>query len=477
MRLAELAEIEGVRAVHGDAEVRRVTVDSREAGTGSLFFAMPGTQRDGHEFVSKALQAGAAVAVSMPDVFEVSSPALLVDDTVEACWRVCKAVYGDPSRSLLVIGITGTNGKTTVAWVLTQALENLGHRTAYLGTLGGWLLGERIDTGLTTPFSPQLNEFFALCRDRGVEYVVMEVSSHALQQKRVDGIEFDVAVFTNLSQDHLDFHADLDEYFAAKKRLFRGLPTTKRLTSVVNLDDEYGRMLAGELSQTIAFGHGGDVECIEADSFLDRFEMRLRARGQVVDLRVPLGARFNLSNAMAVMSALLALDVSPSDAVRSMQNVRAAPGRFESVATGRDFTVIVDYAHTPDALEKVLQSAKELTPGRLICVFGCGGDRDRSKRPRMAAAASAIADVVWVTSDNPRTEDPNAIIADILPGLSSDVLHRVEADRRAAIHGAIGEATSGDCVVIAGKGHEDYQILGRDKVHFDDREVAAEALV
>ena len=476
MRLVDLASTTGVLAVAGDIEVDSVTVDSREAHPGSLFVAMSGGQTDGHEFVGSALAKGASVAVSKVDVFEGISPALLVDDSVEACWRLSKRVYGDPSARLRMIGVTGTNGKTTVAWVLRQALEALGVRTAYMGTLGGYIGKSRVETGLTTPFPPEINGFLARCLDEGIEAVTMEVSSHALAQRRVDGVEFDVAVFTNLSQDHLDFHADFEEYFAAKQRLFFDLPSNKSVIAVANADDEYGARLLKKAARPLGLGKNGDVELVAAEPALDSLRMRLRVSSTEYEIEAPLGSRFNVENAMAVFASLLALGYSAADCARALSAVKGAPGRFEAVQNDRGLKVIVDYAHTPDALEKVLNSARELTTGRLICVFGCGGDRDKSKRPKMAAAASTIADIVWVTSDNPRTEDPSAIIKDILPGVSQAAESRVEPDRRKAISGAIAEAKPGDCVVIAGKGHEDYQIIGKEKTHFDDREVAAEAM-
>jgi UDP-N-acetylmuramoyl-L-alanyl-D-glutamate--2,6-diaminopimelate ligase len=473
LRLVDLSSLPGVLAINGDAEVDSVTLDSRQVNTGSVFVASKGLSLDGHDFVKDALNCGAAVAVERLDVFEKCSPAILVEKSEDAVWRLCKKIYGDPSAKLKIIGVTGTNGKTTVAWMLRQALEALRLKTAYIGTLGAYIDQELIETGLTTPFSPDINSFLSKCIQSGVEYVTMEVSSHALAQKRVDGIEFDVAVFTNLSQDHLDFHANLADYFEAKLRLFGGLPSEKPLKCVVNLDDEYG----GKINCT-GIRHGtksGDVRLISSQSKLDCLEMVVEYANASYEIKVPMGGRFNVDNALSVFCSLLVLGFSADAAVTSLKSVKGAPGRFQAIASKKDFVVLVDYAHTPDALEKVLRTAREMTEGKLLCVFGCGGDRDKSKRPRMGAAASAIADIVWVTSDNPRTEDPNSIIDDILPGISGANV-RIEVDRRKAIHGAIQEAARGDCVIIAGKGHENYQIIGREKRYFDDSEVAAEAL-
>ncbi|MBA3725386.1 MAG: UDP-N-acetylmuramoyl-L-alanyl-D-glutamate--2,6-diaminopimelate ligase, partial [Armatimonadetes bacterium] len=309
----------------------------------------------------------------------------------------------------------------------------------------------------------------------GANAVVMEVSSHALAQKRVEGIEFDVGVFTNLSQDHLDFHPDMAQYFQAKRRLFGDLPTTKSIVTVANVDDEHGAMLAAQSSRSLSFGSvDADVRLVASEVWLDRLRLSFDHAGHQYEAVVPVGGKFNVSNCLGVVAAAIALGLSPHDVVRALQNVRAASGRFESVPAGGDFNVIVDYAHTPDALEKLLLSVRELTSGRVVAVFGCGGDRDRTKRPKMGAAASTLSDVVYVTSDNPRTEDPAAIIADIMLGVSAEA--KVDPDRKSAIRSAIAEASSGDVVVIAGKGHEDYQILGTSKIHFDDREVAAEAI-
>ena len=474
MHLADLSSLPGILAINGDAPIDSVTVDSRTAAPGKLFIAAAGQSFDGHDFVQEAMSAGAAVAVSRLDIFESVTPAILIDDAAQATWRICKKVYGDPSSRLRLIGVTGTNGKTTVAWMLRQALESLGKPSGYMGTLGGYVGNRKVDTGLTTPFPPQVNEFLIQCLENGIEYVTMEVSSHALAQKRVDGIEFDVAVFTNLSQDHLDYHADFDEYFEAKLRLFHDLPSEKRLVSVINIDDEYGKKIA--VDNCLTFGSNGDIKLIDSEATLDSVRIHAEYLGELHAIYAQTGAKFNVSNTLAVFGALLALGMDPKASISAIRCVRGAPGRFESIPNSRGFNIIVDYAHTPDALEKVLQSARELTIGKLICVFGCGGDRDRTKRPKMAVAASSFADVVWVTSDNPRTEDPEAIIADIIAGLPEQRNSHVEPDRRKAIQGAISEAGIGDCVVIAGKGHEDYQIIGKEKTHFDDREVAAEFL-
>ncbi|MGI8923986.1 MAG: UDP-N-acetylmuramoyl-L-alanyl-D-glutamate--2,6-diaminopimelate ligase [Fimbriimonadales bacterium] len=473
-------DVPGIIEHTGDAEIGSLELDSRRASTGSLFLCMPGTRVDGHQFIPQALAAGAEGAVvTDPQAYarlrHLGIAGALVQDAAEATWRLAKRLYGDPSKQLKMVGVTGTNGKTTVAWILNQVLVGLGVKSAYVGTLGATIDGISINTDLTTPFAPEINRLLAEFVALGANAVVMEVSSHALAQKRVEGIEFDVGVFTNLSQDHLDFHPDMAQYFQAKRRLFGDLPTTKSIVTVANVDDEHGAMLDAESSRSLSFGSvDADVRLVASEVWLDRLQFSFEYTSRQFFADVPIGSKFNVSNCLGAVAAAIALGHEPANIVREMSGVQAAPGRFESVPTGSDFNVIVDYAHTPEALEKLLQSVRELTSGRVVSVFGCGGDRDRTKRPKMGATASALSDVVFVTSDNPRTEDPVAIIADIMPSVK--VQATVDADRKSAIRSAIAEASSGDVVVIAGKGHEDYQILGTSKIHFDDREVAAEAI-
>lgn len=484
MRLQHLAEtLTGLRACHSDADLTGVAIDSRSVKVGDLFVAMPGARYDGHYFVEDALKRGAAAAlVSQPEIFhelqQQNRPCALVIDATDACWRVSKQIYGDPSAKLVVVGVTGTNGKTTVAWLLSQILTQFGCTTAYMGTLGARVGDRQLSTGLTTPFSPEINSLLKGFADDGVTHVVMEVSSHALAQRRIDGVEFDAAVFTNLSQDHLDFHPDIEDYFIAKRRLFVDLPSSKRLHSVINADDEFGRRLLMEVKDAISFGESSAAHLRLLTSRCTVSEIHFKAEwgGDTVEVHAPMGARFNVMNALAAMGAGLTLGYEATAIAEALSGVSPAPGRFESVPTGQDFDVLVDYAHTPDALEKLLESVRDLKPKRVLTVFGCGGDRDKTKRPLMARAASRLSDVVFVTSDNPRTEDPLRIIEDILEGMDPGTDPFVEPDRRKAIEMAVSSAEPGDVVVIAGKGHEDYQILGTEKIHFDDREVAAAAI-
>ncbi|MCL6623769.1 MAG: UDP-N-acetylmuramoyl-L-alanyl-D-glutamate--2,6-diaminopimelate ligase [Fimbriimonadales bacterium] len=483
MKLSELAGALEDGVCIGDAEVTSLVVHSGSAMRGSLFICLPGTRSDGHRFVEDALQRGAVGAVvSQQEVGEFvrsrGKAVLLVRDTVEACWRISKSFYGDPSRDLTVVGITGTNGKTTVAWLTWQALRDLHRRAGYMGTLGVYGEKERREMDLTTPFPPTLQETLRNFRDQGTEVVVMEVSSHALAQKRVDGVEFDYAVFTNLSQDHFDYHRDMESYFQAKKRLFGGLPQSKGLTSICNADDEYGRRILQEVSCKVEFGTTAkDLRILSA--YGDAHSVRVEAswRGREVSLEAPLAGRFNVMNLSACFALVASMGVEPERLAEVLRGVRPAPGRFEVVSSPEDeITVIVDYAHTPDALEKLLLSVRDLNPPRVVTVFGCGGDRDATKRAPMGAVASRLSDRIYITSDNPRTEDPEKIIQQIIAGVEPHSSWVMEPDRRRAIFQAVAEARAGDFVVIAGKGHETYQILGTQKVPFDDREVARQAL-
>jgi UDP-N-acetylmuramoyl-L-alanyl-D-glutamate--2,6-diaminopimelate ligase len=485
MRFRDLAPVltSNLVAAAGDAEVSGVSIDSRTTEPGDLFLCMPGTRVDSHNFVDEALSKGATcVLVTRRDVYDDLQdrdiPSAVVKDAVDACWRISQVVYGNPSAAMDVVGITGTNGKTTSAWILYQMFDQLGAKGAYLGTLGARAGNDIYHTELTTPFPPQVQRLLRSFRDQGVKRVAMEASSHALAQRRVDGVQFRVALFTNLTQDHLDYHSSLEEYFRAKRRLFLDLPQAAPPIAVLNVDDPFGRKLAEECSDPITYGESADahLRLVEGEATVSHCRFVIEYKDKKQECEVGLGASFNIANCMGALGAALALGIALEDAAEALRSVRPAPGRFESVPTGNSYQVLVDYAHTPDALVKLLTAVRELQPKRILTVFGCGGDRDRTKRPLMGNAAATHSDIVYVTSDNPRTEDPEAIIRDILPGIRPGTAIRVDPDRRKAIHQAIQEAKDGDVVVIAGKGHEDYQILGTQKIHFDDREVAAEAI-
>ncbi|MGD2108939.1 MAG: UDP-N-acetylmuramoyl-L-alanyl-D-glutamate--2,6-diaminopimelate ligase [Phycisphaerae bacterium] len=478
-----------------DVTVTSLTADSRAVADGSCFVATRGQSVDGHAFVRSAVERGAvAVVVERETGVPEGVVQVRVEDSRSALAALAAAFYGlrreqgrsgePPVRAhraatppLRLVGITGTNGKTTVAWLLRSILTEASHPTALLGTIEYDLVTKRTRAPLTTPGAVDLCRHLATARDAGAAYGVLEVSSHALDQRRCDGLSFSVAVFTNLSGDHLDYHHSMDAYAAAKHHLF-DLRAPEGV-AVVNVDDDYGRALAADLpGEVLTFGldaRGADLTASVLS--LDRQGSRFTLRGPSIDIPVHLSllGRHNVVNALAATDAALALGVNPESIGRGLERVRGVPGRLERAEPdGHPFTVLVDYAHTDGALENALQSVRPLTSNRLICVFGCGGDRDRTKRPRMAAAAGRTADVAYVTSDNPRTEDPERIIDEILPGFAGSTGCRVEVevDRRKAIHAAIDEARPGDTVLIAGKGHEDYQLVGDQVLDFDDVTVA-----
>ncbi len=460
MSLRELAEAApGPIERRGDVEITGLAHDSRIVDSGDLFFCVPGASHDGHEFASDAVHRGAAgLVVERP--LSLGCPQLLTDSVRQAMGPISATFYGNPSRSMSVVGVTGTNGKTTVCSLLGSVLAAAGLRTETLGTLTGTR---------TTPESLDLQHQLACWRSEGVEAVVMEVSSHALHQHRVDGTHFDAAVFTNLTADHLDYHHTAEEYFAAKARLFTpGLSAR----AVVNRGDEHGmRLVAGPRIPTVGY----DLRSVPVQ--LGPRGLSLRWRGQ--DAHMSLVGRFNAANALAAAETALLLGASVQEVTAGLESTAPVPGRFEMIESDRPFAVVVDYAHTPDGLAQVLSAARELVAGvgRLRVVFGCGGDRDSSKRPTMGRVAAELADQVIITSDNPRSEDPDAIISDVLCGVprrSIGIL--AQPDRRAAIARSLADASEGDVVVLAGKGHETTQTVGDQVIPFDDRVVARELL-
>ena len=494
MELGELLRAAGVAAeVRGDAsvEILDLAYDSRRVAGGTLFFCFPGERTDGHDFAATAIELG-AVAVVVERALDLDVTQAQVEDARAAMAPIAATFNGDPTSELAVVGITGTNGKTTTAFLVRHLLEAAGKRCGLLGTVQRVVGGEVEEVERTTPEAIDLQRTFDRMLEAGDEYCAMEVSSHALVLHRADAIDFAVKVFTNLSQDHLDFHADMEDYFAAKRLLFSGeggapIIELEGGISVVNLDDPYGRRLAEELS----CGEGGD--CITysaagAAADLSAREMAFDASGSrfvclspegVLDVETPLPGDFNVANALAALTVAHALGLDLEQASKALASADQVPGRFQSIDEGQPFAVIVDYAHTPDSMENVLAAARRLTRGRLISVFGAGGDRDREKRPLMGRAGAELSDVAVVTSDNPRSEDPAAIIEQIQAGVPADPPFQVvvEQDRRAAIALALGRAGEGDTVVIAGKGHEQGQEFAEGrKVSFDDRDVAREEL-
>jgi UDP-N-acetylmuramoyl-L-alanyl-D-glutamate--2,6-diaminopimelate ligase len=436
--------------------VTAVEHDSRIVGPGSLYCALKGEHTDGHLHAATAVAAG-AVAVVVEHPVAVSVPQIVVPDTRAAMGRLADAFFDHPSRRIAVVGVTGTNGKTTVTHLLAAVLNHVGRTTRVVGTLSG---------ARTTPEAPALQSALAEAADAGASVVAMEVSSHAIELRRIVGTWFTVAVFTNLSQDHLDFHGTMDRYFAAKARLFE---PERAAVGLVNRDDPWGARLLEAIAIPAVAWSAEDAEDPELRADGSRFTWR----GHRIELA--LAGRFNLANAVAAAEAALALGLEPAQIAAGLAQAGPVRGRFEPVGHS-EVAVLVDYAHTPDGLVQALASARELTEGRLIVVFGCGGDRDRDKRPLMGRAADQGADVVIVTSDNPRQEDPAAIIETVMTGVErvDDLI--VEPDRRRAVDAAVALAAPGDLVLVAGKGHETTQDLGDRVIDFDDREVAAAAL-
>jgi UDP-N-acetylmuramoyl-L-alanyl-D-glutamate--2,6-diaminopimelate ligase len=474
------AEIEGDPGV----EIEGLAYSSRDAGPGVLFFCVPGARADGHDFAPAALDAGCPALV-VERRLGLDAIEALVGDARAAMAPAACAFWRDPTAELALAGITGTNGKTTTAFLIRHLLEVGGVRTGLLGTVKRVIGGVDAEVERTTPEAIDLQATFRAMLDAGDRACAMEVSSHALALRRADFVRFRVAVFTNLTQDHLDFHPDMDDYFAAKRLLFLPERGERPGVAVVNVDDEYGRRLAGDIRDSygddlVTFSAAGAAEAsiratgVEFSAEGSRFDVA-GALGDLV-IEMPLPGHFNVENALAALAAAAALGAPPAAAAGALRSAEQVPGRMEPVAEGQDFAVLVDYAHTPDSLDNVLRAARRLTAGRLICVFGCGGDRDREKRPLMGAIADRLADVPVVTSDNPRSEDPDAIVREILAGMDGEGVI-VEVDRRAAIARALGLAGPGDTVVIAGKGHEQGQEFeGGRKLPFDDRQVAREEL-
>jgi UDP-N-acetylmuramoyl-L-alanyl-D-glutamate--2,6-diaminopimelate ligase len=473
---ADVVEIKGDPSVEIDA----LAYDSRRVQPGTLFFCVPGHTSDGHAFAPFAVQAGApALVVERELELEVPVTQAVVADARAAMAHAAVRLYGDPTAELQVVGITGTNGKTTTAFLVRHLLEAAGVQTGLLGTVKRVVGGIEEEVVRTTPEAIDLQATFRRMLEGGDRACAMEVSSHALALRRSDGIRFAVAAFTNLTQDHLDFHADMEDYFQAKRHLFVSNAAQR---SVINLDDPYGERLLAELEAT-TFSAKGDprAQYRAADVSFDATGSRFRLvhpRGET-DVSTPLPGQFNVANALAALAIVGELGIDVDGAVAALANTARVPGRFEPVDEGQPFAVLVDYAHTPDSLENVLRAAREVTEGRLIALFGCGGDRDRDKRPLMGEIGARLSDLCVVTSDNPRSEEPAAIIDEILEGIppgSRDEV-QVEPDRRAAIALALEGARPGDSVVIAGKGHEQGQeFAGGRKLPFDDRDVAREEL-
>lgn len=501
----EVARLIGARITGpSDALVSEITHDSRLVKNGSLFVAIKGSTVDGHRFIPDALRQGAVGIISESEMAPESSGItnfrqeqtgplisqrqsfawLQVANAREAHARAAAAIFGEPSRELNLVGITGTNGKTTTTYLCYSLAEAAGISPAMLTTVE-YRIGENSESAVrTTPESSDTNRFLRRAVDAGCSFAAMEASSQALDLRRCDYLHFRVAIFTNLTQDHLDYHGTMENYFDAKKRLFDGRLGEPPVAAVINVDDPWGRRLAAEISRTvgrvITFGIDNNADFNATNikvSLLTGTEFEISASFGNRVIRSPLVGRPHVYNMLAATAAAVECGIPTESIIAGLENCSGAPGRFERVRQPAPFAVIVDYAHTDDALLNTLRTARELAAGRVITVFGCGGDRDRAKRPLMGRVAADFSDVAIITSDNPRTEDPMKIISEIESGMADSAIEkRVISDRREAIRAAIAEARPDDVVIIAGKGHETYQIIGNEKFHFDDREVAADAI-
>lgn len=478
------ATSEGTLSGDGEALIADVTHDSRQAKAGTLFAAVRGELTDAHKFIPQVMEQGAAGVIS-----ELGRPAdfngvwIQVEDIRRAMAVAAAEVHHYPSRELKLVGITGTNGKTTCAYLVASIPEAAGEPVAMTGTVEYRLGKDRKKAGRTTPEAPDMQRLLRQAVEIGCQTAVMECSSQAMDFHRCDELHYEVAVFTNLTRDHLDYHKTMENYWYAKLRLFDGRLGSLPKTSIINVDDRHGVELANRLEEEglrvlrYAVNSEADITARDAEFSLSGMRFRLRTPAGELDFHSPLVGPPHVYNTLAAVGSGLALGYSLEVITKALEKCTGAPGRFERVPHDGDFAVVVDYAHSDDALLNVLRTAREVTKGRIITLFGCGGDRDRSKRAPMGEAAGSLSDVVILTSDNPRTEDPNQILGDAEEGIKkTGKPYEKIADRREAIHRAIEQAHPDDLVLIAGKGHEDYQIIGREVFHFDDKEVAREAI-
>jgi len=486
MRFRPLLDAAGPVSLTGAVEqdIAGIVSDSRKVRPGFLFVAVPGERLDGNAFVGDAVARGAVavVAESLPGTVGDGVAVAIVEDSHAALARMASVFHGVPSKFLQVLGVTGTNGKTSVSYIARDILRAAGREPGLIGTVEYQFGGRAIPASRTTPDPTVLQSLLAQMVASGCRSVSMEVSSHALVQRRTMGIEFDVAAFTNLSRDHLDYHHTMEAYFEAKRTLFSGLPSQdKAATAVVNIDDEWGRKLVPMIDpevRILTFGTDRSADIAALDVVLDSRGSRFRAATPwgTIDVGTSLLGAYNVQNVLAAVAACGSLGVDIETMGTVLPDVSPVPGRLEAVPTHRGFEVFVDYAHTDDALSNVLRALRPVTEQRLIVVFGCGGDRDRTKRPAMGRVAAEFADYTILTSDNPRTEDPEAIIADIRPGLNAHNACETIVHRREAIGRVMQLAEPGDVVLIAGKGHERFQEFANTTVPFDDRQVALESL-
>ncbi len=460
-----------------DVEIDNMYYDSRQVTPNSLFFCIEGFKFDGHNFAAEAVERGARVLVVEKDIpVKTGVTKVFVRDSRLAMALMSANFFGRPAEKLKLIGVTGTNGKTTITYLMKGILEKAGLKVGLIGTITNMIGNRIVDSDRTTPESLDLQRFLSNMLDEGIDVVVMEVSSHSLSLKRVGGCHFDIGIFTNLTQDHLDFHGSVENYRAAKEELFKN----SRI-AIINMDDENGRIIAQNIGENIiSYGiSNGNCQVYARDIDITSrgvsFNLHLPDDRVRIDLNIP--GIFSVYNALAAGAAAYCMDIGKDMIKAGLEGVYGVPGRFELLDTDTEYSIIIDYAHTPDGLENILKTAKGITTGRLITLFGCGGDRDREKRPMMGEVAGRYSDLCIITSDNPRTEDPISIIEDIIPGVQKTMCPYVTIeDRRTAIEYALREAKKGDVIILAGKGHENYQILKNKTIHFDEREVVDEIL-
>lgn len=484
MRITELMQGIDYKLLKGslEIEVSGLAYDSRQVKTGYLFICIPGLKTDGHKFADQAIANGAVVIVAEKEIaIPEGMTLLIVADCRNTLPRLSSNFFRQPSAGLRVIGVTGTNGKTTTTHLIQAILEEAGKKTGILGTLYARVDDMEMDLGRTTPESLEIEQFASLVREKNGQYLIMEVSSHALDLGRVDRLSFDAAVFTNLTQDHLDYHKTMNEYKESKLKLFRRVAGGEGKFSIVNADDPAAQdfiKASGLACCTYGINNPADIRAAKLESNLKGSRFIVVSKNEEFEINMKLIGLFNVYNALAAISFAIQEGIAVDVIKATLEKLTGVAGRFEQVDCGQNFTVVVDYAHTPDGLENILKTGQEIKENRLITVFGCGGDRDRTKRPQMGKIAAQYSDFSIVTSDNPRSEEPEAIIDDILPGMNTiEGAHFAKiVDRRDAIEHAIKLARKGDLVIIAGKGHETYQLVKDQVLHFDDREVAREIL-
>ena len=476
-RIIKDIEIEFIND-YEDIDIKNISYDSRQIKEDGLFIAIDGFETDGHKYIEDAISNGAIVIIIEKELDNYFDDVIYVKvkDSREAMAYISAEFYEWPQKDLKLIGVTGTNGKTTTTNLIKSILENTGYKTGLIGTIGNYINKEELDSSRTTPNSLELNKLFYQMKNEGIEYVIMEVSSHAIDLKRIFNLEFEVAVFTNISQDHLDYHKTLENYINVKSKLFAQVK--KDGYSIINIDDSASDKIIDNTKSTIvkySLNQKADFTAKNIELSTSGVSFKLNNYDKKINLNIT--GKFNIYNALAAIAVASVLDIDYNTIKEGLEKIKGISGRFELIKENQDYTVIVDYAHTADGMKNVLKTVKELTENNIIVVFGCGGDRDKEKRPKMGKVATKYGDFVFITTDNPRSEKPEAIIKDIEKGLvKNKEKYRIIVERKKAIYKAIEMANKNDIVVIFGKGHETYQVFKNKTIHFDDREVAREAI-